>query len=114
LISVVGPIGLGKRRHLINDSHQFRSIEMRSKFTFSVMATASVLAIVGSMSSSSAREAIQDRYCLQGRSSGYPGNCQFSTYQQCMATASGTYETCGLNPMASFAQQPRNGYRRRY
>lgn len=30
----------------------------------------------------------QDVYCLQGRSWGYPGICQFSTYDQCMATAS--------------------------
>ena len=29
-------------------------------------------------------------YCLQGRQWGYPGNCQFATYQQCLATASGT------------------------
>lgn len=32
----------------------------------------------------------QDRYCLQGRQWGYPGNCAFATYAQCMATASGT------------------------
>jgi len=30
----------------------------------------------------------QDVYCLQGRSWGYPSNCEFSTYDQCMATAS--------------------------
>ena len=26
-----------------------------------------------------------DSYCLQGRDWGYPGNCQFSSYAQCMA-----------------------------
>ena len=31
-----------------------------------------------------------DSYCLQGHIWGYPGNCQFSSYAQCMATASGT------------------------
>lgn len=41
----------------------------------------------------------QDVYCLQGRTWGYPGNCQFSTYDQCMATASGTYAYCGMNPI---------------
>ncbi|MDA9481390.1 hypothetical protein XI07_05075 [Bradyrhizobium sp. CCBAU 11445] len=46
----------------------------------------------------------QDLYCLQGRSWGYPGNCQFSSYNQCMATASGTYAYCGINPMHAFAR----------
>ena len=31
---------------------------------------------------------VPDRYCLQGRIWGYPGNCQFATYEQCSATAS--------------------------
>ncbi|MFK4485016.1 DUF3551 domain-containing protein [Bradyrhizobium sp. USDA 336] len=47
----------------------------------------------------------QDVYCLQGRTWGYPGNCQFSTYDQCMATASGTYAYCGINPVHAFARQ---------
>ena len=52
-----------------------------------------------------AAEQIQDRYCLQGGISGYPGNCQFSTYEQCMATASGTDDYCGINPQYAFAHQ---------
>jgi hypothetical protein len=50
---------------------------------------------------------IQDRYCLQGRSWGYPGNCQFSSYRQCMATASGTFATCGNNPAYAYARDRR-------
>ena len=46
-----------------------------------------------------------DRYCLQGRIWGYPGNCQFATYQQCQATASGTNAYCGINPRYAFARQ---------
>jgi hypothetical protein len=46
----------------------------------------------------------QDRYCLQGRRWGYPGNCQFATYGQCMATASGTIDACGLNPTYAFRE----------
>lgn len=46
----------------------------------------------------------QDRYCLQGRKWGYPGNCLFSTYSQCMATASGTNASCGLNPTYAFRE----------
>lgn len=44
-------------------------------------------------------------YCLQGRDWGYPGLCQFSTYQQCLATASGTFSYCGINPRFAFARQ---------
>ena len=51
----------------------------------------------------------QDRYCLQGRIWGYPGNCQFATYEQCQVTASGTDAYCGINPSYAFAQQ--RGYR---
>jgi len=63
------------------------------------------------LSSAPSTAGIQDRYCLQGRSWGYPGNCQFSTYQQCMATASGTDAYCGINPMRAFAQGGRRAYR---
>ena len=52
--------------------------------------------------------AIQSRFCLQGRQWGYPGNCQFSSYAQCMATAYGTDAYCGQNPQYTFAA-PRTG-----
>jgi hypothetical protein len=55
-----------------------------------------------------------DSYCLQGRQWGYPGNCQFSSYAQCMATASGTDAYCGINPQYAFARQRRGAYRDRY
>jgi len=44
-------------------------------------------------------------YCLQGIVWGYPGNCQFTSYAQCMATASGTDAYCGINPRFAFARQ---------
>jgi hypothetical protein len=59
-------------------------------------------------------EATQDRYCLQGRQWGYPGNCQFSSYAQCVATASGTDAYCGINPQYAFARQQLDAYRDRY
>lgn len=49
--------------------------------------------------------AAQDRYCLQGRNWGYPGNCAFATFAQCMATASGTNAFCGINPRYAYARQ---------
>jgi Protein of unknown function (DUF3551) len=58
----------------------------------------------------------ESRYCLQSREWGYPGNCQFSTYEQCLATASGTDAGCGINPRYAFARQRgyRGGYRDGY
>jgi hypothetical protein len=73
-------------------------------------ATLLLVLSVATLTSSASTAQIQDRYCLQGRSWGYPGNCQFSTYQQCMATASGTDAYCGINPMHAFARQ-QGGYR---
>jgi hypothetical protein len=46
-------------------------------------------------------------YCLQGQDYGYPGLCQFTSYLQCEATASGTLSYCGVNPRFYYAQAPR-------
>jgi uncharacterized protein DUF3551 len=86
---------------------------MRRNLSLAILATVSALTVVGSMSPAPAAEARQDSYCLQGRSSGYPGSCEFSSFQQCMATASGTGEGCGINPMKAFAQR-HGGYQSRY
>jgi hypothetical protein len=61
-----------------------------------------------------AYESAPDSYCLQGRQWGFPSNCQFSSYAQCMATASGTDAGCGVNPQYAFARQRRGNYRPRY
>lgn len=53
-------------------------------------------------------QAANDKYCLQGRIWGYPGNCQFATYEQCQATASGTNASCGINPHYAFTRQRRD------
>ena len=87
---------------------------MHRHMSFAVLATASALTVLGSSTPAPAAEAIQDRYCLQGRHWGYPGNCQFSTYQQCMATASFTDAYCGINPMHAFNDQRRGRYPGRY
>ncbi|WP_027571988.1 DUF3551 domain-containing protein [Bradyrhizobium sp. WSM1743] len=76
---------------------------------YRLLAAAAALAIMGSFASSSAAVA-QDRYCLQGRIWGYPGNCQFASYGQCMASASGTNAYCGINPRYAYAHRYR-GYR---
>ena len=86
---------------------------MRCHASLAVLAAVSVLAATGS-SSPAAAQGLQDRYCLQGWIWGYPGNCQFSSYGQCMASASGTDAYCGPNPQRAYAQEPRRRYRDRY
>ncbi len=81
---------------------------MRCNISLAILATVSALAGAGFISPASATERVQDRYCLQGPMWGYPGNCRFSNYRQCMATASGTDAYCGVNPMYAFAQQRRD------
>ena len=68
------------------------------------LCASSVLALSGAFSPAAAAS----RYCLQGPDWGYPGNCQFSTFGQCMASASGTYAYCGINPQAY--ARPQRGY----
>jgi len=70
---------------------------MRRHVSSPFWATISALTAVGSISAA-ATEAIQDRYCLQGANGAIPANCQFSSYPQCMATASGTTAYCGSIP----------------
>jgi hypothetical protein len=66
---------------------------MRRILLITAFAVASTLTLTASTSPASAA-----RYCLQGAGWGYPGNCQFRTFAQCRATASGTNAGCGINP----------------
>ena len=50
---------------------------------------------------------VQDRYCIEGNSWGY--YCEFSTYEQCRATLSGTSGVCVENKRYLFEEQ-RRGY----
>ncbi|WP_458146621.1 DUF3551 domain-containing protein [Bradyrhizobium sp. UFLA05-109] len=44
---------------------------------------------------------------LQGTGWGYPGNCQFSTYDKCRGSASSTDAYCGINPAYGYVHQQR-------
>ena len=46
-------------------------------------------ATVGSVAGSSPAAAYDYPYCLQGRGIGIPGECSYTSYGQCMASASG-------------------------
>ena len=58
----------------------------------------------------SAQVSTQYPFCLQGED--YPGwsNCSFTSFQQCQASASGTFDECMANPWyragANIAQPP--------
>lgn len=71
---------------------------------FAAVSAAAVLAVAGSTPA-----AAQYPYCLTGGDWGWPGLCYFSTYQQCMASASGTRSYCEIDPHYAFAAQ-RQGY----
>jgi hypothetical protein len=77
----------------------------------SLIVTAVTLLLAGSASAAHRAGFWGARYCLQGQDWGYPGLCQFSTYQSCQATASGTLSYCGINPQydAYARQQLRDG-----
>jgi hypothetical protein len=45
-------------------------------------------------------------YCLQGGGFGYPGECSYSTYAQCQASASGRRAYCNVNPRVAYGQMP--------
>ena len=82
---------------------------------FSVSSFLLIVSVAG-LTSIATPAAAQDRYCLQGRGWGYPGNCAFATYAQCMATASGTRAGCGINPRYAYGRHRGHwdGPRRRY
>lgn len=44
-------------------------------------------------------------YCVQGRGVGIPGDCSYTSYAQCMASASGRGLYCNINPRVAFGQQ---------
>ena len=55
------------------------------------------------------------RYCLHGDDYGFAGDCAFTSYQQCHATASGRTAYCEVNPYlanAAIPTVPRKPHRR--
>ena len=46
-------------------------------------------------------------YCIQGGGFGYPGDCSYSSYSQCQASASGRHVYCNVNPRFAFGAQRR-------
>jgi hypothetical protein len=64
-------------------------------------------ATVATVADSSPAAAYDYPYCLQGRGVGIPGDCYYTSYSQCMASASGRALYCNVNPRVAFGQQRR-------
>lgn len=45
-------------------------------------------------------------WCAQGGEYDYPGDCTYSTYEQCQASVSGRLLYCDRNPRIAYGQQP--------
>ncbi len=58
--------------------------------------------------------AVDYPYCVQGRGVGIPGDCSYTSYGQCMASASGRGLYCNVNPRVAFGQARRGRYDRDY
>jgi hypothetical protein len=53
-------------------------------------------------------------WCVQGKGVGVPGDCTYTTYAQCIASASGRLAYCNVNPRVAFGQQVPRGRRAHY
>jgi len=52
------------------------------------------------------------KYCLQSPGLGIPGDCSYSTYAQCRASASGRLADCNLNPRFVYFERPHRRHHR--
>ena len=77
-----------------------------------ILAMMAVTAAGAATLATSAPAAAHDyAWCVTGRDMGYPGDCTYTTYNQCMASASGRYAYCSVNPRVAFGQQVPHGRR---
>jgi hypothetical protein len=53
-------------------------------------------------------------YCLRGGGYGYTGDCSYTSYAQCQASASGRRAYCDVNPLFAFGEQRRGRPSRYY
>jgi hypothetical protein len=58
--------------------------------------------------------AIDYPWCVQGRGIGIPGDCSYTSYGQCMASASGRGLYCNVNPRVAFGRERRGRVYRNY
>src|SRR5262245_6289891 len=77
-----------------------------------LLAMAALTAVGAATLATSAPAAAYDYpWCVVGRDAGWPGDCSYTSYAQCMATASGRIAYCNINPRVAFGQQLPRGRR---
>lgn len=77
---------------------------MRNAMLALLAVTAAGAATLGGAAPAAARDY---PYCIQGGGFGYPGDCSYSSYGQCQASASGRRVYCNVNPRFAFGEQRR-------
>ncbi|QPF83817.1 DUF3551 domain-containing protein [Bradyrhizobium genosp. L] len=82
---------------------------MKKILTIALFALATSGGLAVSSGSASARDY---PWCSQGRQEGYPGDCNYQTRAQCMASVSGRDAACGINPRFAYGQQRQRPYNR--
>ena len=81
--------------------------ETMRKLVLAMMALAAAGA--ANLATSAPAAAYDYPWCVQGRDTGIPGDCSYQTYAQCMASASGRFAYCNVNPRVAFGRLPRRG-----
>ena len=67
----------------------------------------------GAITTSAPAAADDYPWCLSGWQTGYPGECYYTSYAQCMASAWGRVAYCRINPRVAFGvEAPIGGGRR--
>jgi len=72
-----------------------------------LVATALLAAGAAMVAGPTPAAAVDYPWCIQGGGWGIPGDCSYRSYAQCMASASGRFVYCNVNPRVAFGQQQR-------
>ncbi len=76
---------------------------MRQNIRYAGLAALALVAGASAVIASASPAAAFDYpYCLQGKQTGIPGDCNYASYAQCMASASGRDAYCAINPRVAF------------
>jgi hypothetical protein len=76
-----------------------------------IIALAAVSAFGAAAAVSSPVKAQEYAYCMQGKDAGFPGDCQYRSYAECKASASGRGEDCAINPRSAYNRQRNRAWR---
>jgi Protein of unknown function (DUF3551) len=89
---------------------------MRQNIRYVTLAALAVVSgAAATIAGASPAAAFDYPYCLQGKQTGIPGDCNYASYAQCMASASGRDAYCAINPRVAYDRpMPRRRGQRAY